>query len=219
LCTLRHAGRAAIGRVPADRWDVDAFIGADPAAAGTIATTRGGFLEDVDRFDARFFGITPREAASMDPQQRLLLEVAWEALEHAGMPPAGVMGTSAGVFVGLAASDYLQLELRSVGLADIDAYLASGSSPAVASGRLSYMLGLQGPSLTVDTACSSSLVATHLACQSLRNRECRMALAGGVSLILLPEVSVNFSRAGMLAPDGRCKTFDAAADGYVRSEG
>jgi acyl transferase domain-containing protein len=217
--TLLSDGRDAITEVPIERWDAERFHDPDPDAPGKISTRFGGFLDRIDEFDARFFGITPREAASMDPQQRLLLEVAWEALEHAGQAPDGLAGEPVGVFVGLSSTDYLTTEVKFAGAADIDAYIATGGHPSVASGRLSYLLGLQGPSLTVDTACSSSLTAVHLAAQSLRLGECRMALAGGVSLLLLPELSINFSRAHMMAPDGRCKTFDARADGYVRSEG
>ncbi len=217
--TLLSEGRDAITEVPVGRWDVDGFHDPDPDAAGRISTRFGGFLDRIDEFDARFFGITPREAASMDPQQRLLLEVAWEALEHAGQAPDALSGQAVGVFVGLSSTDYLTTEIKFADAADIDAYIATGGHPSVASGRLSYLLGLEGPSLTVDTACSSSLTAVHLAAQSLRLGECRMALAGGVSLLLLPELSINFSRAHMMAADGRCKTFDARADGYVRSEG
>ena len=217
--TLLRDGRDAITEVPADRWSLDAFYDPDPNAPGKMSTRFGGFLANADRFDARFFGITPREAISMDPQQRLLLEVAWEALEHAGLAPDQLSGHPTGVFVGLSALDYLMAEVKFSTPEDIDAYLGSGGAPSVASGRLSYVLGLQGPSLTVDTACSSSLTAVHLACQSLRLGECQMALAGGVNLILLPELNINFSKAGMMAPDGHCKTFDQSADGYVRSEG
>lgn len=216
---LMHEGQDAIREVPADRWDIDAYFDADPDAAGKMYTRWGGFLDEVDRFDARFFGVTPREAVTMDPQQRLLLEVAWESLEHAAQSPARLLGQQVGVFVGLSSTDYLQMQLRELDAESIDAYLASGGSPAVASGRLSFLLGLNGPSVTIDTACSSSLVAVHLACQSLRAGECRMALTGGASLILLPELNINFSRARMMAADGRCKTFDARADGYVRGEG
>ena len=217
--TLLRDGRDAITEVPPDRWSLNAFYDPDPGVPGKMSTRFGGFLEGADRFDARFFGITPREAISMDPQQRLLLEVAWEALEHAGQAPDQLAGHPTGVFVGLSALDYLMSEIKFSAPADIDAYLGSGGAPSVASGRLSYVLGLQGPSITVDTACSSSLTAVHLACQSLRLGECQMALAGGVSLILLPELNINFSKAGMMAADGHCKTFDQAADGYVRSEG
>ncbi len=216
---LLHEGQDAVREVPPDRWDIDAYFDADPDAVGKMYTRWGGFLDGIDKFDARFFGVTPREAVTMDPQQRLLLEVAWESLEHAAQSPARLQGQQVGVFIGLSATDYLQMQLRDLDAESIDAYLASGGSPAVASGRLSFLLGLNGPSVTVDTACSSSLVALHLACQSLRASECRMALTGGASLILLPELNINFSRARMMAADGRCKTFDARADGYVRGEG
>jgi acyl transferase domain-containing protein/SAM-dependent methyltransferase len=212
-------GVDAIGEVPADRWDLGAYFDADPDAAGKIYTRYGGFLDDIDRFDASFFNISPREAAAMDPQQRMLLEVCWQALEDSGQPVDRLMGANVGVFVGLSASDYLQLELRATPVDQIDPYLATGGTGSVAAGRVSYVLGFQGPCMTVDTACSSSLVAVHLAMQSLRAGECRLALAGGASAILLPELTVNFCRARMLAPDGRCKTFDRTADGYVRSEG
>lgn len=155
----------------------------------------------------------------MDPQQRLLMKVAWEALENAGQAPEKLVGSATGVFVGVAAFDYVQMQLQHLPATDIDAYLATGSSHSVCSGRLSYFLGLQGPSISLDTACSSSLVSVHLACQSLRNRECQLALAGGVNLILIPELLINFSKSHMMAADGRCKTFDAAADGFVRGEG
>jgi acyl transferase domain-containing protein/SAM-dependent methyltransferase len=217
--TLLREGRDVIADIPSDRWDTATYFDDDPDAPGKMYTRRGGFLDQIDRFDARFFGITPREAERLDPQQRLLLEVSWEALERAGIAPAAIMGTRGGVFIGLSGGDFLQLQMKLGDPLDIDAYMASGSSPAVASGRLSYTLGLQGPSLTIDTACSSSLAAVHLACQSLRLGECQMALAGGVSVILMPEINVTFSKARMMAPDGRCKTFDASADGYVRSEG
>ncbi len=217
--TLLHEGRDAIRDVPADRWDADRLFDPDPDAAGKLYARRGGFLDGVDLFDARFFGINPREAASMDPQQRLLLEVSWEALEDAGQAPDRLIGQPVGVFVGMGAGDYLLRQVKGLESERVDVYLGTGGSAAVASGRLSYVYGFQGPSITIDTACSASLVAVHLACQSLRARECRMALAGGASLMLMPELTMSFCRARMLAPDGRCKTFDAAADGYVRSEG
>ncbi|MGK7875070.1 MAG: hybrid fatty acyl-AMP ligase/type I polyketide synthase [Xenococcaceae cyanobacterium] len=177
----------------------------------------GGFLDGVDEFDAQFFGISPREAQGMDPQQRLLLEVSWEALEWAGLAGDKLAGSLTGVFVGISSSDYSQIQLRS-GLKP-DAYAGTGNAHSIAANRLSYIFDFRGPSLTVDTACSSSLVAVHLACQSLQSRECDMALVGGVNLILSPELTQTFSEAGMMAADGRCKTFDASADGYVRGEG
>jgi acyl transferase domain-containing protein/SAM-dependent methyltransferase len=216
---LLSDGVDAISEVPPDRFDIDAYYDPDPDAPGRIATRWGGFLDRIDTFDADFFGITPREAVGMDPQQRLLLEVAWEALEHAGQAPDALGGSPTGVFVGIGTSDYAELRLMRGDPAEIDAYLASGSSHSVASGRLSYLLGLVGPSLSIDTACSSSLVAVHLAVQSLRGRECRMALAGGVNVILLPEMLMTLSKARMMAQDGRCKAFDARADGFVRAEG
>ncbi|MDY0055083.1 MAG: SDR family NAD(P)-dependent oxidoreductase [Methyloversatilis sp.] len=216
--TLLDEGVDAISEVPADRWDAEAYHDADPDAPGTIVTRNGGFIAAPDAFDAAFFGISPREAASLDPQQRLLLEVAWETMEHAGLPPPSLAGQPVGVFVGASSHDYSQMLLsRPEQL--IDAYLATGNSHSVAAGRLSYQFGFTGPSLAVDTACSSSLVAVHLACQALRAGECDMALAGGVNRILTPDGSIVFSRAHMLAPDGRCKTFDAAADGFTRAEG
>jgi acyl transferase domain-containing protein len=217
--SLLRNGVDAVTEVPPDRWDVDAFYDPDPEKPGKMYTRYGAFVKDVDRFDAPFFRITPREAASMDPQQRLLLEVAWEALEHAGCAPDTLVGTETGVFVGIATSDYGGILLQASGYTRLDTYFGTGNAYNAASGRLSYVLGLQGPCLAIDTACSSSLVAVHLACQSLRQRECGMALAGGVNVILTPGITVNFCRARMLAADGRCKTFDASADGYVRGEG
>ena len=216
---LLARGGDAIRPVPADRWDADALYDPDPAAPGKLYTRLGGFLDDVSGFDPVFFGLAPREAAHMDPQQRLLLEVAWEALEDAGLPIAALSGTRTGVFVGLASSDYSHLLIEHSGLSDIDAYVLTGNAPNVAAGRLAYVLGLHGPALAVDTACSSSLVSVHLACQSLRQRECDAALAAGVNLILAPGSSVAFCRMNALAHDGYCKTFDAAADGFIRGEG
>ncbi|HET7695303.1 MAG TPA: SDR family NAD(P)-dependent oxidoreductase [Vicinamibacterales bacterium] len=215
---LLRGGIDAITEVPADRWDVDAYYDADSDAPGKMHTRHGGFVRDLDRFDSQFFGIAPREAIKMDPQQRLLVEVGWEALEHAGQAPDRLAGTRTGVFLGMSSNDYVQL-LREALPDDLDAYNLTGNAANFAAGRISYLLGLQGPSLTVDTACSSSLVAVHLACQSLRLGESRLALAGGANAILVPDHNVLLSKARMLAPDGRCKTFDAAADGYVRGEG
>ena len=215
---LLREGRDAIREVPSDRWDIDSFYDADPDAAARMAVRSGGFLDDVGGFDAAFFGISPREAIAMDPQQRLLLEVVWEALEHANVAADQLIGSATGVFVGLCNSDHFQRLLRR-GNAAIDAYLASGNAPSVAAGRIAYCLGLRGPALTVDTSCSASLVSIHLACQSLRSGESRLALAGGANVICAPETMIALSKAHMLAPDGRCKTFDAAADGFSRGEG
>jgi acyl transferase domain-containing protein len=181
-------------------------------------TRFGGFIDHVREFDANFFGITPREAETMDPQQRLLLETAWEALENAGQAPDRLTDTGVGVFLGLCSFDYLQLMLGDSRF-PLNGYMGSGCAHSVASGRLSHFFGVRGPCLSIDTACSSSLVSVHLACQSLRNRECGMALAGGVNLLLAPEPTIVFSKARMMSPDGRCKTFDSSANGYVRSEG
>ncbi|MGZ3459578.1 MAG: beta-ketoacyl synthase N-terminal-like domain-containing protein, partial [Archangium sp.] len=211
-------GVDATSEVPPDRWNAEALYDPDPQAKGKIRTRRGGFLKEVDRFDARFFGISPREAESMDPQQRLVLEVTWEALERAGYAVERARRDRVGVFVGVMNNDYGQLALDAGGLAGIDPYFIGARANCAISGRLSYLFGFQGPSLVVDTACASSLVSVHLACQSLRNGECTLALAAGVNLILSPEVSVYLSCSGALSPDGRCKTFDASADGFGRAE-
>jgi polyketide synthase 12/epothilone polyketide synthase D len=210
-------GFDATAEIPGDRWNIDAYYDPDPDAPGKMYTRRGAFLDRVDLFDPQFFGISPREAVSLDPQQRLLLEVTWEALEHAGKAPDRLFGSKTGVFVGISTNEYGWLQRDAIGTPDV--YAGTGNAISAAAGRLSYVLGLQGPSLSVDTACSSSLVAIHLACQSLRARECSLALAGGVNVMLVPDVTVNFCRARMMSADGHCKTFDASADGYVRGEG
>lgn len=215
---LLREGRDAISEVPRDRWDIDEYYDPDPEASGKMYARHGGFIEQVDAFDAQFFGISPREAASMDPQQRLLLEVAWEALEHAGIRPDSLAGSLTGVFLGISTSDYSQM-LAANGAQSSDLYAGTGNAFSVASGRLSYVLDLQGPCVSVDTACSSSLVATHLAVESLRRQECTLALVGGVNLILSPSLTAVMCKGRMLSFDGRCKTFDKAADGYVRGEG
>ncbi len=217
---LLHDGLGAITEVPVDRWDINSLYDPNPGTPGRMSTRWGGFLEHVDQFDPHFFGISPREASRMDPQQRLLLEVAWEALEDAGQAPHRLTGSQTGVFIGISGVDYSQLQIRYGDFPfDIDAYAGTGNAHSVAANRLSYLLDLRGPSLSVDTACSSSLVAIHLACQSLLSGESTLALAGGVNLILFPALTVAFSQAHMMASDGRCKTFDARADGYVRGEG
>jgi acyl transferase domain-containing protein/NADPH:quinone reductase-like Zn-dependent oxidoreductase/acyl carrier protein len=213
---MLREGVDAVTEVPRDRFDIDAHFG--DGELGTMVTRSGSFLRSVDGFDAGFFGISPREADSMDPQQRLLLEVTWEALERAGQAPGRLTGSQTGVFVGFCNNDYFQLRIRD-GSNDVDPYFSTGVAASVAAGRLSYVLGLNGPCMTIDTACSSSLVAVHSAVQSLRSGECRMALAGGVNLMLTPLSSIALSALKMLAPDGRCKTFDAAADGFSRGEG
>jgi acyl transferase domain-containing protein len=178
---------------------------------------QAGLLDNIDQFDARFFGISAREAATMDPQQRLVLEVGWHALEDSGHAPGALAGTSTGVFIGLTTSDYGQLIQN--GDCPPDVYIATGNAHSVTAGRLSFVLGLQGPSIAVDTACSSSLVAVHLACLSLRARTCRMALAGGVNVLLSEKPFEYFRAWGMMSSAGKCKSFDASADGFVRSEG
>ncbi|MDT5387491.1 MAG: hypothetical protein QOE04_1132, partial [Mycobacterium sp.] len=212
-------GRDAISEVPKDRWDVDEFFDAEPGVPGKVVTRRAGFVDDVTGFDAPFFGMSTREVRMMDPQHRLLLELAWSAVEHSGTAPTALANTNTGVFVGLATHDYLGMASDELNYPEIEAYMAIGTSNAAAAGRISYRLGLQGPAVAVDTACSSSLVAIHQACQALRLGECDLALAGGANVLLTPATMITFSHAHMLAPDGRCKTFDAAADGYVRGEG
>ncbi|MBM7846683.1 type I polyketide synthase [Herpetosiphon giganteus] len=212
-------GRETVGDIPTNRWDVDNFFSSNPAAEGKMYTRRGAFLNNIDLFDPTFFGISPREAMSMDPQHRLLLEVTWEALANAGLVTEQLAGSRTGVFVGMCTNDYAELHTINGAQANTDRYFATGNAFSTAPGRISYLLGLQGPSIALDSACSSSLVAVHLAAQALRNAECDLALVGGVNLILTPTVFIHFSKSNALAPDGRCKTFDAAADGYGRGEG
>ncbi|MFC1505045.1 beta-ketoacyl synthase N-terminal-like domain-containing protein, partial [Thermodesulfobacteriota bacterium] len=196
----------AITEIPPDRWDVESYYDPDPEEPGKMYTRQGGFLNDIDKFDARFFSIAPREAVIMDPQHRLLLEVGWEALENAGQAPDRLSGSETGVFFGIMADDYSKLNIKNPMPDSLDAYFLTGNNFSFSAGRISYLLGLHGPSVAVDTACSSSLVAIHLACQSLRLQECDLALAGGVNLILSPEVSITLSRFKALSADGRCKT-------------
>ena len=216
---LLRDGREAISEVPSERWNVDAYYDPDPAKPGKMVSRFGGFLKDIDTFDAVFFGIAPREAAMMDPQQRMLLEVTWQALESGAIAPRSLSGSATGIYLGIASGDYGQMQLHSGDARLLDVHYASGNGHSIASGRLSYLLGLKGPSVSIDTACSSSLVAVHLACQALRAGECSMAIAGGVNAILAPETTVALSQAHMLAPDGRSKAFDARADGFARAEG
>ncbi|GAA2209095.1 type I polyketide synthase [Nonomuraea monospora] len=212
-----RAGKDAIREVPAERWDGEALYDPDPDRPGRMNTRWGGFLDDVESFDADFFAISAREAGRMDPQQRLLLEVAWEALEDAGVPASGLSGARAGVFVGASTYDH-GASLLSSG-AEPEAYDGTGAALSVIANRLSYCLNLRGPSMVVDSACSSSLVAVHLACQALRAGEADLALAGGVNVITSPRIALSFSKGRLMAPDGRCKPFDHRANGYVRSEG
>jgi acyl transferase domain-containing protein len=218
LWELLRNGVDAVTDVPADRWSAQRYFELDAELAAAKPVLHGAFLENVDRFDAGFFGISRREAISMDPQHRLVLEVCWEALEHAGYAPRSLKDTLTGVFVGITASDYWQ-HLRDADPTRLDVYIATGNSHNAAAGRVAFALGLQGPALAVDTACSSSLSAVHLACQSLRSGESHLALAGGVNTIHNPDSFFAFHKWGFMAADGRCKTFDASADGFVRAEG
>jgi acyl transferase domain-containing protein/NADPH:quinone reductase-like Zn-dependent oxidoreductase/acyl carrier protein len=219
LWRLVAEGVDAIREVPHDRWDVDAYYHPEPGTPGKMSTRWAGVVDGIDRFDAGFFGVSPREAASMDPQHRMLLEVTWEALERAGIAPDRLAGSLTGVFVGISTADYSWLQMRAADPGAFDVYVGTGNAVSVAAGRIAYVLGLQGPCVALDTACSSSLTAMHLACQSLRLGECDLAVAGGVNAILTPDALINFSQARMMAADGRCKTFDASADGFVRGEG
>ncbi|HET8935166.1 MAG TPA: beta-ketoacyl synthase N-terminal-like domain-containing protein, partial [Polyangiales bacterium] len=213
---LLEQGRDAIDAFPERFQSLDIYD-PNPDAVGKSYTREGGFLDAIDQFDAQFFGIAPREAQAMDPQQRVVLETAWEALERAGIAQSALSGSTTGVYLGAIASEYGSLNTQ--GLEGLDGYQLTSNLMSVASGRLAYVLGLQGPALTIDTACSSSLVALHLASIALRRRECDMALAGGVGLIVTPAVFVEFSRLRALSPDGRCKSFSATADGAGWAEG
>ncbi len=213
---LLQNGTDAVGEVPESRWSRKAFYDSRPGLRGRSVSKWGGFLESIERFDAGFFGISAREAAFIDPQHRLLLETAWEALEDAGEMP---QEPRTGVFVGISTTDYAHIHVSQEDHDGLDIWSPTGGVASIAANRISYCLNLHGPSLAVDTACSSSLVALHLACQSLQNRECLVALAAGVNALIFPAPFISFSQGGMLSPDGRCKAFDASANGFVRAEG
>ena len=209
-------GVDGVSEIPKSRWDADSYYDRDRSKPGKANTRWGGFLEDIDRFDPQFFGIAPKEAVTMDPQQRLLLEVAWETLEDAGQIPEDLKGSKTGVFIGIGTHDYsIMMWQQPVS----EPYATTGTGNCIAANRISYLFDLKGPSLAVDTACSSSLVAVHLACQSIWTGESDLALAGGVNMLLLPTIMVGFSKGGFMSGDGRCKSFDDRADGYVRGEG
>ncbi|MBC8352031.1 MAG: acyltransferase domain-containing protein [Planctomycetes bacterium] len=216
---LLREGTDAVREIPRDRWNINAYYDRDPEAPGKIYARHGGFLENIDAFDPSFFRITPRETEDLDPQQRLLLEVAWEALEHAGIVPSSLQGTATGVFLGISSDDYATAMWNGSGLDEIGSYRTLGTARSVAAGRVAYFLGLHGPVLQIDTSCSSSLVSVYQACQSLAAGDCDVALAGGVNVVLSPATMIALCKMKVLAPDGRCKAFDAAANGYVRGEG
>src|SRR5580698_6502587 len=211
------AGRDLVTSVDSDRWSQDTLLHPNKAEPGTSYTFAAGSIGDVAGFDAAFFGVSPREAAQMDPQQRVLLELAWEAFEQAGIPASSMRGSRCGVYIGLSTVDYAYRRADDLGA--IDATTMTGNASSIAANRLSYVFDLRGPSMTIDTACSSSLVAFHQACQSMRAGETDAALVGGISLHLHPYGFIGFSKASMLSKQGRCRVFDAGADGYVRSEG
>src|SRR6185437_3663266 len=210
-------GVDCVTEIPSDRWVVDKFYDPNPTAYGKMNTRSGGFLKDIDLFDPQFFKISPREASYMDPQQRLLLEVVWGALEDGGQVAAKLAGSRTGVFVGIGTWDYHAIQMKEA--TPTTSYSITGISQSIAANRISYVFDFNGPSMAIDTACSASLVAVHIACQSLNNGDCTLALAGGVNAILDPSGTVGMTKLGALSADGRCKAFDARANGYVRSEG
>ncbi|HEY2139864.1 MAG TPA: polyketide synthase, partial [Chthoniobacterales bacterium] len=219
LWKLLCEGVDAVREVPEDRWKVDGFYDPEPGKPGKTYAKWGGFIDGIDQFDARFFGISPREADLMDPQQRLLLEATWEAIEDGGQVLDLEAGSNTGVFIGISTTDYSLLQSSPNEAGAVDAYATTGSANSIAANRLSYCFNFLGPSVAIDTACSSALVALHAACRSLRNGDCTMAVAGGVNALLDARAFIAFSSMSMLSPDGKCKAFDAAANGFVRGEG
>ena len=212
------AGKSAIDDIPEERWIIEKYYSHDAKKTGTMYSKKGGFLKEPtpDLFDASFFRLSHNEASNIDPQQRLLLEVAWESLENANIVPDSLAGSKTGVFLGIGSNDYI-FNIDSYD--QVNEYTALGNEYSVSSGRLSYFFGLEGPSMAIDTACSSSLVSVHIACNSLSNGECDLALVGGSQLILSPQFNISLSKAGVLSPTDKCSVFDAKADGYVRGEG
>ncbi|HEY2573948.1 MAG TPA: type I polyketide synthase, partial [Verrucomicrobiaceae bacterium] len=212
-------GREAVSDVPPDRWNVERFYDAEPGLVGKSIAKRGGFVDGIDQFDPQFFGISPREAPYIDPQQRLLLETAWEAIEDAGLVLDFEKGTDIGVFVGISHNDYQGIQHSPTDRAGISAHSPTGSAHSVAANRISYCFNLRGPSIAIDTACSSALTAVHVACEHILAGRCKAAMAGGVTVMITPDGFIGFSQAGLLSPEGKCKAFDASANGFVRGEG
>ena len=216
---LLEEGRDAVCEVPADRWNVERFYDAEPGIVGKTVSKRGGFIDGIDQFDPQFFGISPREAPYIDPQQRLLLETAYEAIEDAGLVLDLDKGTDIGVFVGISHNDYQGLQHTPTDRVGISSHTPTGGAHSIAANRISYCLNLTGPSIAMDTACSSALTAVHVACEHILDGRCKTAMAGGVTVMITPDGFIGFSQAGMLSPEGKCKAFDAGANGFVRGEG
>src|SRR5882757_7366117 len=219
LWKLLVEGREGIIEVPPDRWNVERYYDAEPGVAGKSIALRGGFIDAIDQFDPQFFGISPREAPYVDPQHRLLLETAWEAIEDAGLVLDFERGADLGVFVGISHNDYQGIQSTSFDHFSIGPHTPTGSAHSIAANRISYCLNLRGPSVAMDTACSSALTAVHAACEHIWAGRGDVALAGGVTVMISPGGFIGFSQASMLSPDGKCKAFDASADGFVRGEG
>ena len=212
-------GREAVSDVPPDRWNLERFYDAEPGLVGKTVARRGGFVEGIDKFDPQFFGISLREAPYVDPLHRLLLETTWEAIEDAGLVLDLEKGTDIGVFVGISHSDYQGIQHTATDRGGISAHTSTGTAHSIAANRISYCLNLRGPSIAMDTACSSALTAVHVACEQILAGRCKAAIAGGATVLIMPDGFIGFSQAGMLSPEGKCKAFDASANGFVRSEG